>query len=234
MAVREGADALYVHVENRGIGDAEGGDIRVVDLCRACRGDVGLADDGLADYDKGENDAHDAERICDGAGEGSVAYGQAELLQRLLGGAERGGVGRRSAEHAHEVGYVLPALEREGESHEGAEDDDCEGEKVELDATLAEGAEKARSDLESELVDEEHESEALGVGEHRRVYRQSEVSGEDAGEEHEGDAERYAADAQFAQTETYRDDKSQHHKRLQGRLLEKKILKPVHRQLICA
>ena len=95
-------------------------------------------------------------------------------------------------------------------------------------------AEKARADLQAEGIDEDDEAEILGIGEHRRVERQSEVPGQNAHEEDEGRAERDAEEPDFSQSDADCRDERNHHDGLQGRMLDEQIFKPFHPNLVRA
>ena len=205
-----------------------GGDVGLVGLLADGTLHVGGADEGLAGHDDGQNDAYDAKRIGDGTRQRRSVGRQAELLQGLLGRAERGGVGGGARNDAHHVGHRDAESESHGHGQQSAERHESKTEHVELHSARAERTEEARAHLQTELVDEKHQAEALGIEKHLMVDRQTEVSGENAGEEHPGDPQSDAADLDLAQTETYRHNQREHYHGLQGRMLEYRAFKPFH------
>ena len=186
----------------------------VVGLC------LFVAAEPASHHDEGQDDAHHAQGIGDGTAECSARSGLSELLERLLGRAECGGVGRGAGEHAQHVLQREPARPGEGEGHEGAEQDHAEGQEVQARTALAEGAHEARAHLEPEGVDKEDQAETLGVAQHLRVYLQPNGAGEDAEEKHVGGTEADALHAQFSQGETRRADEADDDDGLYGRMLE--------------
>ena len=201
---------------------------RVVGLPLVVRLIVGLAGHELPDQQEGQYHPHHAERICHGTAQGGPLGRKPELVDGLLGGAERRGVGGGPAEDADHVGH------RDGQQI--AEGDGCgrpgkhkpQPQHVELYSPGAERAEESRAHLKAKLVDKQHEAEVLGVFQYRRVDGQAEVSGHDTGEEHKRDPQRDAADTQLPQSKPDGDDDRDDTHGLQGRLLEKQTLKPIH------
>ena len=89
-------------------------------------------------------------------------------------------------------------------------------------------AEEARSHLQAEGIDEDHQSETLGIGQHRRVERKPEMPGQNAHEEDEGRSERDSEKADLSQSDTDRRDERNHHDGLQSRVLDEQFFKPFH------
>lgn len=139
-----------------------------------------------------------------------------------------GGVGRSAAQDARHVGHRDPEGVAQGYGKRRAEQDDGDGWRDEAQPVGPHRAEETRSDLQSEGIDEDDQSEILGVDQHRGVERQPEVSGEDAHEEDEGRAERDAEEADLAQTDADRRDERDHHDGLQGRMFDQERFKPFH------
>ena len=98
-----------------------------------------------------------------------------------------------------------------GYGQECSEQYDGDGGGDEPQPVGAHRTEEARSHLQAQGVDENHQSETLGVGEHRRVERQPEMPGQDAYEEDEGRAERNPEEADFSQSDAERRDERNHH-----------------------
>ena len=205
-----------------------GGDIGLVGILTDGALHVGGSDESLAGHDNGQNDAYDAERIGDGARQRRSVGRQTELLQGLLGRAERWGIGGSARYDAHHVGHRDAESESHGHSQQGAQRHQSKAKHVELHSARAERAEEARAHLQAELVDEKHQAEALGVEQHLMVDRQPEVTCKNAGEKHPCDAQGDAADLDLSKTETYRYDQREHYHGLQGRMLEYRAFKPFH------
>ena len=90
-------------MEDGGIADEEGGDVGLVGLL-ALLGTLPLvAREPPAHDDDGNDDADHTERIGHGATQGRTRGRLSQLLERLLGRTERGGIGRGTAEHAHHI-----------------------------------------------------------------------------------------------------------------------------------
>ena len=87
---------------------------------------------------------------------------------------------------------------------------------------------ESRPDLQSEGVDEDDESEILGIGQHRGVERKPEMPGENTHKEDEGRAERDPEEADLAQPDADRRDERDHDDGLQGRVFDEQFLKPFH------
>ena len=191
------------------------------------------AHEELPHEDNRQNDPHDAQRIGQCAAQRRAVGVEPQLLEGLLRGAECRGVGRRTAENARHVGH----RDSEGVAHPHgqcrAQQRQSDGRQQQPHAVGAQRAEEAGADLQSEGVDEENQSEALGVDEHRGVEREAEVAGQNADEEDEGRAERDAADADFAQSDAEDRDERNHDDGLQRRVFDEQISEPFHALRIC-
>ena len=84
----------------------------------------------------------------------------------------------------------------------------------------AQRVEETGADLQTEGVDEDDESETFGIGQHLRVDRESEMPGQNAGEEDERHAQRYAEKADFTESDADRRDERDHHDGLQRRMFD--------------
>ena len=150
------------------------------------------------------------------------------MLQCLLRGAQRRGVGRRAAQNARHVGH----RDSEGVAHRHgqgrSEQHDGDGGRDEPQSVGAHRTEEARPHLKAEGVDEDHQSETLGIGQHRRVERKPEMPGQNAHEEDEGRSERDSEKADLSQSDTDRRDERNHHDGLQSRVLDEQFFKPFH------
>ena len=183
-------------------------------------GHVRRPDEDFADEDDGQNDAHHAQRIGHGAAQGGAVGVDAHLLQRLLRGAERRGVGRGSAEDAGRVGHGDVQREAHAYGERGADQHYGDGRRQQAQAVGAQRVEETRPDLQTEGVDEDDESETFGIGQHLRVDRESEMPGQNAGEEDERHAQRYAEKADFTESDADRRDERDHHDGLQRRMFD--------------
>jgi hypothetical protein len=105
---------------------------------------------------------------------------------------------------------------------------DGDGGRDEPQSVGAHRTEEARPHLKAEGVDEDHQSETLGIGQHRRVEREPEMPGQNAHEEDEGRSERDSEKADLSQSDTDRRDERNHHDGLQSRVLDEQFFKPFH------
>ena len=105
---------------------------------------VGGPREHLAQEQDGQDHADHPEWVGHGGTQCRPAVWQPHLLQGLLRRAERGGVGRCPAQHAHHVRQrdVKPAAQEHGQR--GAQQDDTDAQHVQRDSAVAERAEEAR------------------------------------------------------------------------------------------
>ena len=220
MVVALRGDLVDAFAEDGGVGQVVAGDEDVLAVLGVRFGHVRRPDEDLADEDDGQNDAHHAQRIGHGAAQGGAVGVDAHLLQRLLRGAERRGVGRGSAEDAGRVGHGDVQREAHAYGERGADQHYGDGRRQQAQAVGAQRVEETRPDLQTEGVDEDDESETFGIGQHLRVDRESEMPGQNAGEEDERHAQRYAEKADFTESDADRRDERDHHDGLQRRMFD--------------
>jgi hypothetical protein len=222
---RDFVDAL---AEDRGIGEVVAGNEDVLAVFGVGSRHVAGTHEELAQEDHGQNYAYDAQRVGHGAAQRRSVGVDAHLLQCLLRGAQRRGVGRRAAQNARHVGH----RDSEGVAHRHgqgrSEQHDGDGGRDEPQSVGAHRTEEARPHLKAEGVDEDHQSETLGIGQHRRVERKPEMPGQNAHEEDEGRSERDSEKADLSQSDTDRRDERNHHDGLQSRVLDEQFFKPFH------
>lgn len=120
----------------------------------------------------GQNHPYDAQRIGHRAAQRRAVGGNPQLVERLLRRTERRRVGRRAAQHAHHFGQRHGGDAAQQHRHAGSDGDDAQPLQVEPHAAPVERAEETGPHLQPERVDEEHQSETLGVFEHRLIDRQ--------------------------------------------------------------
>ena len=89
--------------------------------------EVAGADESFADEDDGQYDAHDAQRIGQGAAQRGAGGGDAHRLQGLLGGTEGRSIGRGAAEDTRHVGHGDAEGVAQGDGCARAEQDDGDG-----------------------------------------------------------------------------------------------------------
>ena len=80
---------------------------------------------------------------------------------------------------------------------------------------MAQRAEEVWTHMQAKHIDKHHQAERLGVVEHLRIDRQSDVSGQNSNEEHEGHAQRHTSNANLAKCKTHTTYQRQHDHRLQ-------------------
>ena len=171
-----------------------------------------------ADGDGGQNDTHDAQRIGTGIAVGNWgSVGTEDGGTGFVGGTEAGRVRDGTAKHTDHHGQVVGVLaldgsalvedkEEEGDAADDVQQNDGNGQHIHLDAGFLQALEEAGPHLEADAVDEEDEPEVLHVGQDFRRAREVEMSGQNAGKEHKGDAERNAEDFDASQRDAQRDD----------------------------
>ena len=146
---------------------------------------IGGADECPADEKQGQDYPHHTHRVGEGAAQGGAVGLLSEQLERLLGGTQGRGVGRGAAQNARHAGHGDSESVAQPYGGSGAERDDRDGGEQQAHAVGAHRAEETGSHLQPEGIDEQHEAETLDVGQHRRVDRQSAVSGQNPHEEDE-------------------------------------------------
>ena len=137
----------------------------------------------------------------------------------------------RTTKDARHVGHGDAQRIAHGSREECAENDEPDGRGEQAQAVGPHRAEESGTDLQAQGVDEDDESETFGIGQHRGIEPQPEVSGEDAGEEDEGRAEGDAEEADLTQPDPDRGDQRNHHDGLQGRGFEKQVFEPFHQSI---
>ena len=91
---------------------------------------------------------------------------------------------------------------------------------------MAESRHETGTDVQSERIDEEDQAEALGIGQHLRIEFQTQGTGQNAGKEHERDAEADAAKTKLCQRETEGADGRQDDDGLNGGRASEEVDKP--------
>ena len=152
--------------------------------------------------DQHNDDADHADGIGHRTAQGGHGRRLAELLERLLCRTQRGGIGRGTAEHAHQIGEGHPTRQGDHHGQHRADQHHTDAQQIEDGATVTERGDKTGTDMQTEGIHEENESEALGIGEHLRIEFQPKGAGQNAGKEHERDAEADAAKTKLSQRET--------------------------------
>ena len=221
-------DLAHGHAEYAGIVYLEGCDVGAVRVAGFGRGQVARPHPEAAHHENGQDHPYDTQRIGHRAAQRRSVGGNSQLVERLLRRTQRRRVGRRAAQYAHHFGERYGGDATQEDRHAGADCYDAESQQVESHAAPVERTEKARSHLQSERVDEEHQSEAFGIFEHLFVDRQPEVTGQNSHEEDERDAQRDAADAHLAQCHACGADQGDDDHRLQRRMFHEKGIDPLH------
>ena len=214
------SDLVDAFAEDGRVGQVVAGDEDVFPVFGVRLRHVGGADEELADEDDGQDDAHHAQRIGHGAAQGGAAGVDAHLLQRLLRRSERRGVGRGAAQDARHVGHRDVQRIAHCHGQPRAEQYYRKGGRHQAQSVGAQRVEEAGADLQAEGVYEDDEPEALGIVQHRRVDRQSEMPGQDPCEKDECHAQRDAEDAYPAEGDPDRRNERNNHDGLQGRVFD--------------
>ena len=149
---------------------------------------------------------HDNPDHADGVGHRTTQGGHRrrlpELFERLLCRTECGGVGRRSAKHAHQIREGQPTHQRDQHCQHRADEHHPDTQDIENRTAVAESRHKTRTDVQPECIDEEDQAETLGIGQHLRIEFQSQGTGQNAGKEHERNAEADAPKPELGQRQT--------------------------------
>ena len=211
VVVALGGDVVDALAEDGGIREVVAGDEEVLLVLGVGSRHVRRADEEFAQGDDRQDDAHDPQRIGHRAAQRRAVGIEPRLLEGLLRRAECRGVGRGAAEDTRHVGHRNPEGVAQGHGQRRSSEYDGDGRGDQAQSVGAHRAEKARADLQAEGIDEDDEAEILGIGEHRRVERQSEVPGQNAHEEDEGRAERDAEEPDFSQSDADCRDERNHH-----------------------
>ncbi len=171
----------------------------------------------VADGNGGTDDADNAKGISAGVTGGNVLplHVNAHRIDGFLRRAKTRRVGHGTIKHAHRHGETrfVACVEHEEVKHEQRshiEQHDADGHKVHLDAVLLERLEEARAHLQTNTVDEQYQSEVLDKVEHLgwtgiasvrvgNTHLVVDVSHHDAGEQHERNPQRDAANLVLAQ-----------------------------------
>ena len=184
-----------------------------------------------------QDDADDAEGIGHGVAEAEdhgCRLRGAALPQRLLGGGQARGVGRRPRQQAGaRHGIHAPELDEE-DGHAHTQHDDGGGEEIQAHAARLQQGEEARADLEAEGVDEENQAEFPDKFQHPQLDVQAEVPEGQAGEQHTGDPERDSPNLDFAQGGASRDGHRQDEHGAGYGFMGQKLKKPVHLPILPA
>ena len=175
-------------------------------------------DEELSEKNHGQDDADDAQRVCDGAPERSTTAREPELLKSLLSRAERGRVGCRPAIDTHHFGQVDRRQLPEDDREDGADKDEREPPEVQLHAVLAQRVEKAGAHLQPQCVDKDGQAKRLGVEQHIMIKAEADVTGKNSEKKNKSHAERNAPKAHFGKCEAERYDGGEHGDRLLWRM----------------
>ena len=187
---------------------------------------VGRLHKELAHRHHRQDDAHHAQRISHGTAQGSTAAGKSQLLQSLLGSTQGRRIGSSAAENAHHVGQTHGQQPAQNQGEERSHHDDGHRPQVERNALMSHGAEEVGAYIKSQYINKHGESEALGKLEHILVDRKSEMTGNDAHKEHEGNAERNATHPNLAKGKTQCADKRKYDDALHRRMYIDQSVKP--------
>ena len=205
-----------------GIRDAEASDEDTLSVFGIGGGQILRPDETFADEDDSQNNPHDAQRIGQRATQGGAAGIEPQLHEGLLGGTQRRRVGGRTAENARHVGQRDAAECPHGHGQQRSGEDHPHSDGQHRRTAGAHRGEESRADLKPQRIDEENQSEALGIGEHARIDAQSDVSGQNADEKYERHPQRDPADADLPQQDARRGDQREDDDGLNGRMFGEK------------
>ena len=171
---------------------------------------------------------HHAKRISNGTAERRTRIGQSQLLQGILRSGKGRRVGHSPAQHPHHVanGDLHGETKRDGKKRSHYHHAHCK--RVKRKPVLAERAEKARPHLQAKGIHKQYKAEILGIQQHTRVNRETQVTGKDAHKKHECHAKRNAKHLYLAKGEPQGAYHRQHHHGLQCRMFKKSVIQPIH------
>lgn len=179
----------------------------------------------------GYNDADDAEGIRDRVGEslnGGCVARRADFAQRLPGGGEAGRIGRGARKQADSRRHINEAGDDPRRGHGDAEQHVGRGEEIEDQAARSQRSEKAGTDLKSQGVNEEDQSEFAHEFEHVMIEGEFKVPEGQACEQDAGRAEPDVADLDFANRDAGAARDSEEDDRTCDGFVDEEMLKPVH------
>ena len=134
----QAADLLDTLVEDGRIVHLESSDIRLVYILRLLLLEILLARQELTHQQDSQDDAHHPQRIGHRTAQGRRSGIHAQLLQRLLGCAKSGRIGRGPTEDTHHVrqGDIQSPTAQQG--HQRTHQHHGNGQHIELHASAAE------------------------------------------------------------------------------------------------
>ncbi len=179
----------------------------------------------------------DPERVGHRVAQSGLAQrdrGPGEVLQRLLRRPQAGGVGHGAGQDAHRGigGQGKEPAQQDRRRH--AQQDHGRGQEVDGQALAAQGREKSGADLQADRIDEQDQAEILDEIDDRFVDAQLKMGGQDAGEQHAGNAEADAEKADLAQQDADGNDQAQDQDGMGGRVFQQQFKQPAHFLFSCA
>ena len=163
-----------------------------------------------------ENNSHYSYRICHRTPQSRSTRFDSHLFQRLLCSTQSRCIRRCSAKDTYHIRQRNSQPITSQQCHQRTDQHYAYCQHIQLYTTCTERTEKARPYLQSQCIYEYHQTEALRIVQHLRVYGQSEMPGKDTCKEHERHSQRYTADMYLSQSQTNSRDQREHHNRLQG------------------
>ena len=161
--------------------------------------------------------AHHTKGVCTGI---SVGYQRCIRTEdgaaSLGGGTQAGGVGDGTAQHAHHHGQVAAVLarhavavveyqEEQAYAAEHVQQYYAHCQHVHRYSAFLETLKEAGTDLQTYAVDKQNQTEVLHESQGGCCSRQSEVSSQNTGKQHEGYSQGYAENLYAAQGQSYAD-----------------------------
>ena len=176
-------------------------DIGMVGLVARAHLEVGGAHQEAAQHHHHQDDAHHTEGIGDGGTQGERPGGFAHLMQRLLGGTQRRGVGCGSAEQTHHVGQIDSGERHQHDGEERTQEYHAQRPQIEGQSFTTERTEEVGAHAETQHIDKDDQSEGLGVSQTLGIDGHADMSGKNTNKKHESHAQRHAHQAHLAQGE---------------------------------
>ena len=137
-----------------------------------------------------------------------------QVAESLLRGTQPRGIGHGTRHHADHRRHRKPGDIIKGNRCNDAERHDQYGQFVQCDAALAERGEKSGTDLQTDRIDEENQSELFEEVHQVLVDVHAEIAERDADEQNTRHPQRHPGDLHLAQHDAECDDQRQDHHRV--------------------
>lgn len=155
----------------------------------------------VTDGDDGTDDAHYTERIGAGITQGNGLTRVVQLVQCLLCGTQTGSVRHCTVQDTdhHRQLHASIGQEIDGQCHHDVQQDDAYRQQIQCHATLLEGRKERRTHLQTYAEYKQDKAEFAQEMQDMDFSCKSEMSHQNAGEEHERDSQGHSEELDLAQ-----------------------------------